>query len=500
MNEISPVSIPDGEAAGRASPLPVLISFPFDQIVAALALAQLAIKPPRKTKHVVVNSSRTGRSYTYDYAPLDEVLAAVTKPLAENGLILCQPIIARDKLEIVLLHTSGQWMKTPVPLMPNADGFQDFGGAITSARRIGIQTLLSIAAEDDDDGNKNAGNDLRKRHWDNDIEAEQAGLHPLVVMARETSSIGHASELLDAWNSRGIEIGKLRTSDRARFDELAGEAKQAFTKTLGKSMAAAWYSALIAETPEQEAAISEKWTGAWADAVQGFSDAEPEAFRRLVLHMNTRRLDIERAARAAAQQAAGTPPGTDGAPTGRDAALATQRAAGDGFCFLILDTLGEPASDEITDPDDWAKAFAEMRSKVAPAERAAMDEFNADAIAEAAKSIGADIILKEAFELSDDAATGQPADGEQAQLVQSALIPVVDVPTQRGGTVNITAYLAALGSVIDGLDSADDLLRFELANGEVYKGEGMPQVVQVRVLKAIAGRKRALGIPLPSDG
>lgn len=511
------ITLPGPEDSGSsplsfAAPPPIKVSFPFGQVVGALARAMMNIVPPVKNKHVQVDSRRTGRSYSYDYATLDVILEAVTKPLAEQGLILTQMPRDRRELDVLLLHSSGQWMMTEVPLMPKDDGFQDFTGAITAARRIGIQALLSISAEDDDDGNANAGNDIGDRHWDPEIEVRQDALHPFVRLARNATSVRHGCELLKAWPSRASEMAKLRRADLDGWTTIVAEFAKGLNATMGIVVSTAWRSALLAETPEQEAAIREKWMGEWESTLENFRSVEPGAFSDLMRHMNERRSEIEANARRAA---AGTDAGTAGdtpqtgdgdadgdrAPSNRDAAIEAQRAPGEGFLRLVLDAQGDPATDEFTDPEAWAKAFAEIRGKTPLVEREAMDNHNMDAISDASAVIGADIVLREALEV--DAA--EQAEAELALMddpikpAEPVIIPVVEIPRNRSGAIDIARYVEALGSVIATLDTPEEIAQFIDLNFPRYTGEGVPLVVQSRVLKALASRKRALGIPLPSE-
>ena len=507
MNEMSPpgITLPGPEGSGSsplscAAPPPIKVSYPFDQIIAALARAMLNIVPPVKNKHVTVDSRRTGRSYSYDYATLDVVLEAVTKHLAQEGLILTQMPRERRELDIVLMHASGQWMMATIPLMSNTDGFQDFSGAVTAARRVGIQALLSISAEDDDDGNANAGNDVGDRHWDPEIEQEQAGLHPLVLLARNATSVSQGCNLLDAWPARALEMGKLRRADPEQWENIVAEVAKGLQNTLGTAIAAAWRGVLLAETPEHHAAIRAKWDGDWAPVLDKFRAVQPGAFAALMRHVNERRTEIEADARRDAGETA-----ADDLPTGssiRAAAIEAQRAAGDGFRRLIIDALGDPATDEFTDPEAWAKAFTAIRDKTPPEEHDALDSFNMDAIAEASQMIGADIILREAFETK---VSGMP-DGERApdadDVPEEPPVPreivAVEFPYNRIGGVDIALYLEALGAVIDTLAGPEDIARFEELNRPRYTAASLSLVVQIRVLKKLAGRKQALGIPLPT--
>lgn len=126
-------------------------------LAAALANAQAAFPAIARDKTVTVSSARTGKSYTFKYAPLDSILNAVRKPLSENGLALAQLLDDGD-LVTMLMHKDGGRLAGRVAL-PNPDEVQALGSAITYLRRYSIQAILGIAAEEDDDGNRASGND-----------------------------------------------------------------------------------------------------------------------------------------------------------------------------------------------------------------------------------------------------------------------------------------------------------------------------------------------------
>lgn len=127
-------------------------------LAAALAKAQAKFGPVKRDKKVVVQK-KTGGTYEFRYAPLDTVLDAVRQPLADNGLVVVQ-ILDDGDLVTTLLHESGAAMSGRVAL-PNTNDMQGYGSAITYLRRYAIQALLGIAAEEDDDGNRALGNDIR---------------------------------------------------------------------------------------------------------------------------------------------------------------------------------------------------------------------------------------------------------------------------------------------------------------------------------------------------
>lgn len=125
----------------------------------ALCRAQAAFPPLRRDRTVTV-TLKTGGAYTFSYAPLDSVLAAVRGPLAENGLAVVQ-LLDEDSLVTRLIHESGASLQGRIDL-PQTAGIQEMGSAVTYLRRYALQALLGIAAEDDDDGNRAAGNTARQ--------------------------------------------------------------------------------------------------------------------------------------------------------------------------------------------------------------------------------------------------------------------------------------------------------------------------------------------------
>ena len=116
----------------------------YGSLAGALAKAQLAFPPIVRDKEVAV------RSYSYKYAPLDAILAAVREPLASNGLAIAQLLEGAD-LVTLLLHESGSTLTARTPLPP-WEGVQQYGSMVTYIRRYALTAMLGIATEDDDDG------------------------------------------------------------------------------------------------------------------------------------------------------------------------------------------------------------------------------------------------------------------------------------------------------------------------------------------------------------
>ena len=135
-------------------------------LAAALAKAQAAFPSISRDRTVTVRM-KTGGSYTFAYAPLDTVLAAVRGPLAANGLAVSQLLDGGD-LVTLLLHESGESLSGRWTLPPHQD-IQGLGSAVTYLRRYALQALLGIASEEDDDGNASAGHHATPRQ---DVDRE----------------------------------------------------------------------------------------------------------------------------------------------------------------------------------------------------------------------------------------------------------------------------------------------------------------------------------------
>ena len=118
-----------------------------NELATALSKAQGAFSNPEK--------DRRNPHFGSCYATLGAVIEATRKALAENGLSLTQTVGGRPPaLRTRLLHSSGQWLASEVPLFMAGKGSQVFGSELTYMRRYAVCALLNIApAEGDDDGN-----------------------------------------------------------------------------------------------------------------------------------------------------------------------------------------------------------------------------------------------------------------------------------------------------------------------------------------------------------
>jgi hypothetical protein len=88
------------------------------------------------------------------YAPLDSVLEAVMPALSAEGLSISSGLVEENgawRVLTTLSHVSGGWRVSRFPIGDLAP--QKVGSALTYSMRYGVSALLSLAAEEDDDGN-----------------------------------------------------------------------------------------------------------------------------------------------------------------------------------------------------------------------------------------------------------------------------------------------------------------------------------------------------------
>jgi hypothetical protein len=115
-------------------------------------LAAALCKAQGKIKHAVKDSANP--FFKSKYADLTSVWDAIRDAFQSEGLAVAQCPRVLDNganvLETVLMHRSGQWMSSTVPLNPVKNDPQGIGSAITYMRRYALQAMAGVCADDDD--------------------------------------------------------------------------------------------------------------------------------------------------------------------------------------------------------------------------------------------------------------------------------------------------------------------------------------------------------------
>lgn len=94
------------------------------------------------------------------FADLASVIEACKGPLAKHDLCVIQVTHAKDAEGVLIVttlgHKSGEWMRGRLYMPNSKKDAQGMGSAITYGRRYSYQSMVGLAAEEDDDGNEAA--------------------------------------------------------------------------------------------------------------------------------------------------------------------------------------------------------------------------------------------------------------------------------------------------------------------------------------------------------
>jgi hypothetical protein len=144
------------------------------------------------------------------YADLGSVWDAARPVLSKNGLCVIQTTeLMNDKIVMVttLSHSSGQWIKSYLPLNPSKQDSQGIGAAITYLRRYSLSAIVGVVCDDDDDGETAVGRGKVKA-----VEAK-----PLIELVSDTQreSVDNLFMELDGENRKSF-LGWLEKEFKTR--------------------------------------------------------------------------------------------------------------------------------------------------------------------------------------------------------------------------------------------------------------------------------------------
>ena len=125
-----------------------LTSENINEIAAALSKAQIDVEAAEEDKK--------NPHFKSTYASLYSIWCACKKALNQNGLSVTQTTsIEADILMMhtILMHSSGQWIRSKTPVSAAKMTPQAIGSAITYMRRYSLAAIVGVAPGDDDDGN-----------------------------------------------------------------------------------------------------------------------------------------------------------------------------------------------------------------------------------------------------------------------------------------------------------------------------------------------------------
>lgn len=123
-------------------------------LAAALVAFQAIVPVIAKNKTAVV-PMRSGGKYTYKYADLADILAAIRQPLAQCGLAVTQGLTSASQgkvgIKTTVWHARGDTYAETVEFSVS-DKPQEIGSAISYFKRYALSATLAISTDEDDDG------------------------------------------------------------------------------------------------------------------------------------------------------------------------------------------------------------------------------------------------------------------------------------------------------------------------------------------------------------
>jgi hypothetical protein len=191
------------------------------QIAPALVAAQAAFPP-------IVKDGKNP-AFRSKYATLDGIMAAIRPALAANGLAVMQGAIHPETdggklvglaVESILIHASGEWMATAVPVPVTKSDAHGLGSALSYGRRYGVSALLALTTDEDDDGNAAARPPRQERPAAPPSPPAGQRLHSSVP---ETPAAPMSLAKAEAMTMKGQRLGDM---DEERLDKLAAWASE----------------------------------------------------------------------------------------------------------------------------------------------------------------------------------------------------------------------------------------------------------------------------------
>ena len=118
-------------------------------------LVDALVKAQSEMTHGLATGSNP--HFKSEYAPLDEVIKAVKKPLNDNGIFFLQKVYLADNGQCVETEFHGHGAVVSggkVYVVADKKTPQGYGSALTYAKRYSLQTACGLPTGDDDDGNQ----------------------------------------------------------------------------------------------------------------------------------------------------------------------------------------------------------------------------------------------------------------------------------------------------------------------------------------------------------
>ncbi len=131
------------------------------------------------------------------FATLFSIWESCRKPLSRNGLSVVQTmdyINDRFCLTTILMHTSGQWLKSITPIISARNDAQGIGSALSYFKRYSLSAMLGICTADEDDDAEGA---MPKEKSDKPMKKEVKQKEVIVVDEEQANELITLSDQCD---------------------------------------------------------------------------------------------------------------------------------------------------------------------------------------------------------------------------------------------------------------------------------------------------------------
>jgi hypothetical protein len=127
-----------------------------NELAAALAKAQ-AVMPKAKMSGVNSRFADKATGKTGAYATLDDIRDAVQNTLTANGISYTQhpySINGEVGVETMLIHSSGQWMRSRFGVPSAKHDSQAYGSILTYVRKFALAAAAGVSTQEDTDADE----------------------------------------------------------------------------------------------------------------------------------------------------------------------------------------------------------------------------------------------------------------------------------------------------------------------------------------------------------
>jgi hypothetical protein len=154
------------------------------------------------------------------YADLAAVIDAIKEPLSKNGLSYTQLISGADDRIIiitVLMHITGEWILSELPLIINKNDMQGMLASVTYGRRCSLSAIVGIA-QDDDDGNTATAKPKSENKTSSEQKQQKEALPQVIGQNKDYWDKLNSEATRNGWSLQ--DIGSTLEQMKKKFAEL----------------------------------------------------------------------------------------------------------------------------------------------------------------------------------------------------------------------------------------------------------------------------------------